>query len=155
MELKELRKHKELNQKEAARIANVSLRTYIYYEKDRNKIGTNTYKYIFDSLNKYHYIDEETGILDIGRIIKIVVPILNKHNITYCYLFGSYAKGNPRENSDIDLLVDTDITGLDFFGLIEELRIALNKKVDLLRLKDIKPDNPISLDILKYGKRIL
>lgn len=155
MTLRELRKEKELNQKEAASIANVSLRTYIYYENDPNKVDTNTYKHLYNSLYHYKYVDEEHGILDIETITKIVVPILKKHNISYCYIFGSYAKGNPRENSDVDLLVDTDITGLAFFGLIEELRVALKKKVDLLPINVIQPNNPISLDILKYGKRIL
>lgn len=155
MTLKELRKEKELSQLEASKIANVSLRTYIYYEKDVNKVNTNTYKFIFDSLDKYNQIDEEHGIIPFNKIVDKLMPILTKHNINYCYIFGSYAKGTATESSDIDILVDTDITGLEFFNLIEELRIILKKKIDLLRLKDITPDNPISLNILKYGKRII
>ena len=155
MTLKELRKEKELSQLEASKIANVSLRTYIYYEKDVNKTNTNTYKFIFDSLDKYNQIDEEHGIIPFNKIVDKLMPILTKHNISFCYIFGSYAKGTATESSDIDILIDTDITGLEFFNLIEELRITLKKKIDLLRLKDITPDNPISLNILKYGKRII
>jgi predicted nucleotidyltransferase/DNA-binding XRE family transcriptional regulator len=155
MTLKELRKEKELSQLEASKIANVSLRTYIYYEKDVNKTNTNTYKFIFDSLDKYNQIDEEHGIIPFNKIVDKLMPILTKHNINFCYIFGSYAKGTATESSDIDILIDTDITGLEFFNLIEELRITLKKKIDLLRLKDITPDNPISLNILKYGKRII
>ena len=155
MTLKELRKEKELSQLEASKIANVSLRTYIYYEKDINKVNTNTYKFIFDSLDKYNQIDEEHGVIPFNKIVEKLMPILTKHNINLCYIFGSYAKGTATESSDIDILIDTDITGLEFFNLIEELRITLKKKIDLLRLKDITPDNPISLNILKYGKRII
>ena len=155
MTLKELRKEKELSQLEASKIANVSLRTYIYYEKDLNKVNTNTYKFIFDSLDKYNQIDEEHGVIPFNKIVEKLMPILTKHNINFCYIFGSYAKGTATESSDIDILIDTDITGLEFFNLIEELRITLKKKIDLLRLKDITPDNPISLNILKYGKRII
>ena len=155
MTLKELRKEKELSQLEASKIANVSLRTYIYYEKDVNKVNTNTYKFIFDSIDKYNQIDEEHGIIPFNKIVDKLMPILTKHNINFCYIFGSYAKGTATESSDIDILIDTDITGLEFFNLIEELRITLKKKIDLLRLKDITPDNPISLNILKYGKRII
>ena len=167
MTLKELRKEKELSQLEASKIANVSLRTYIYYEKDVNKVNTNTYKFIFDSidkelldsmlmnLDKYNQIDEEHGLIPFNKIVDKLMPILTKHNINFCYIFGSYAKGTATESSDIDILIDTDITGLEFFNLIEELRITLKKKIDLLRLKDITPDNPISLNILKYGKRII
>ena len=155
MTLKELRKEKELSQLEASKIANVSLRTYIYYEKDINKVNTNTYKFIFYSLDKYNQIDEEHGVIPFNKIVEKLMPILTKHNINLCYIFGSYAKGTATESSDIDILIDTDITGLEFFNLIEELRITLKKKIDLLRLKDITPDNPISLNILKYGKRII
>ena len=52
--------------------------------------------------------------------------------IEYCYLFGSYAKGTANDNSDVDLMVKTDISGLKFYDLIEKLREELNKKVDLL-----------------------
>ena len=155
MTLKELRKEKELSQLEASKIANVSLRTYIYYEKDINKVNTNTYKFIFDSLDKYNQIDEEHGVIPFNKIVEKLMPILTKHNINLCYIFGSYAKGTATESSDIDILIDTDITGLEFFNLIEELRITLKKKIDLLRIKDITTDNPISLNILKYGKRII
>lgn len=155
MTLRELRKEKNLTQKEAAVVANVSLRTYLTYENDLHKVNTRTCKYIYDQLYKYHFIDEEHGILTIDEIIKKIVPILKKHHISYCYLFGSYVKGFAREDSDVDLLIDADITGINYFMLIEELRKALSKKVDLLILKDIQPSNPISLDILKYGKRIL
>ena len=82
-------------------------------------------------------------------------PILKSNNVNCCYLFGSYAKENARENSDIDLLIDTDLTGLKFFRLAEELRTALHKKIDLLRLKDIESNNPIALEILKYGIKLL
>ena len=71
-----------------------------------------------------------------------------------CYLFGSYAKGYATEKSDVDLLVDTDITGLDFFGLVEEFRESLHKKVDLLRLEDIRDNKEILLEILKDGIKL-
>ena len=93
--------------------------------------------------------------MTIEQIKEIVTPILNKYDIHYCYLFGSYAEGRARENSDVDLLVETEITGLKFLGIIEELRVKLAKKVDLLRLKDIQSDNPIALEILKSGIKIL
>ena len=37
-------------------------------------------------------------------------------------------KNKAKPSSDIDLLIDTKVTGLDYFGLIEELRQALHKK---------------------------
>ena len=51
------------------------------------------------------------------------------------WLFGSYARGEETENSDIDLLVDLDETqavGLRFFGMWRELEQLLGKNIDLV-----------------------
>ena len=40
-------------------------------------------------------------------------------------------------SSDIDLLVSSDIKGLKFFGLVEELRQELHKKVDVLDISQL------------------
>lgn len=154
MTLKELRIDKKLTQEEAAKLIGISRRSYLDYENNPDK--QNGYKYVAycELLNKYNYVDEDVGIVSLDYIKEKILPVLAKHNINYCYLFGSYARNEARGNSDIDLLVDTDITGLDYFVLIDEIRIATKKKVDLLRLKDISSDNPISLEILKNGIRI-
>ena len=90
------------------------------------------------------------------RFIKQVSrEVFAKHQEVECaYLFGSYAKGYASDKSDVDLLIDTDITGLDFFGLIEEFRDSLHKKVDLLRLDDIKQNKDLLLEILKDGIKL-
>ena len=155
MTLKEIRTNKGLTQEQAALLINVPLRTYKRYETDESYVDSYKYKMFVNELNNKTLVDEEHGLLTIDQIKKIVTPILNKYNIHYCYLFGSYAEGRARENSDVDLLVETEITGLKFLGIIEELRVKLAKKVDLLRLKDIQPDNPIALEILKNGIKIL
>lgn len=148
--LLETRKKYNITQNEAADTLGISLRTYQRYEKNlfpSSKKVDNLIKL----LNDAYCIDESKGILTINQIKKIIVPILEKNHITKCYLFGSYVRNEAREDSDVDLLLDTDITGLDFFALVEDLRLALHKKVDVLRLKDISDDNPISLTILKEG----
>ena len=154
MTLVEIRKQNRITQKEAADMVGIPYRTYVRYEENNN---TSSYKYqkILDDLVNKLKVDETHGLLSFINIKEALLPILVKHHIDYCYLFGSYAKGTAREDSDVDLLVDTDITGLKFFNLIEEMRNALCKKVDLLRLKDLRSDNPIVLEILKTGKRII
>ena len=106
-------------------------------------------------LNERCEITEEKGILTLEDIKSTLVPILRSKGISFCYLFGSYAKGSAKGNSDVDLLIDTDITGLDFFNLVEEIRNKLHKKIDLVRLKDLQNGNPIILEILKEGIRLL
>lgn len=43
------------------------------------------------------------------------------------------------------------MSGLDFFGLVEEFRESLHKKVDVLRLDDIRENKELLLEILKDG----
>ena len=155
MDIKETRNLYGLSQLEAAAIVNIPVRTFRRYECNEHYGSPLKREIIIDKINKHCEITEEKGLLTVDKIKELLLPILNKHKINYCYLFGSYAKGTPRENSDIDLLIDTDLTGFDFFGLIEEIRSALHKKIDLLRLKDLTNDNPIVMEILKEGIRLL
>lgn len=46
-------------------------------------------------------------ICTLDEIRRIIVPIAQKYNLSAVYLFGSYARGTAREDSDLDLLVDT------------------------------------------------
>ena len=155
MVLSEIRKQNGLTQKEAALLIGVPYRTYVRYEEYETYIGNYKYQKILEDLIAKTKVDEEHGLLTIEKIKELITPILLKRNINFCYLFGSYAKKCARENSDVDLLVDTDITGLDFFNLVEELRDTLHKKIDLLRLSDLQSNNPIIFEILKGGIRLL
>lgn len=155
MTIAELRKQNNITQKEAAELVGVPYRTYVRYEQNNAKTDSFKYKMIYSELAKKVTIDEEHGLLTVDKIQELLIPILQKHGITYCYLFGSYAKGTAKETSDVDLLVDTDLSGFDYFGLVEEIRTTLRKKIDLLRLCDLQQDNPIVLEILKEGVRLL
>ncbi|MFY7665453.1 nucleotidyltransferase family protein [Flavobacterium sp.] len=54
------------------------------------------------------------------------------------YLFGSYARGEADENSDIDLLIDWDyarMKGFDFVTWWDEIKVILKKEVDFVSAK--------------------
>ena len=76
------------------------------------------------------------------------------YDVEYCYLFGSYARGEAIEKSDVDLLVSTSITGLKFYGLVERLRNSLNKKVDVLDINQLVNNKELLNEILKDGIKI-
>ena len=79
--------------------------------------------------------------LTIKQIAKIAVPILKKNGVTKAGIFGSYARGEAKKRSDIDMLVKTrkGMSLLDFVGIKLELEEKLQKKVDLVEYEVIKP----------------
>ena len=154
MTLRELRKNKGITQREAADFVGVPLRTYSNYENDSQKQTSIKYKYMVEKLYTYGYVDEENGVLTLEEIKKICVSIFSKYPVEYCYLFGSYAKGKAKPSSDIDLLIYTTLSGLKFYGLVEELREHLMKKVDVLDQKQVINNFELTNEILKDGIKI-
>lgn len=68
-------------------------------------------------------------------ISKTIATYLATQPVTKAWLFGSYARGEQREDSDVDLLVELDHSqrvGLRFFGMYVDLKELLNKEVDLV-----------------------
>lgn len=153
-ELKQLRKKNNFTQKQAADFLGVSLRSYIMYEKEESKVNSLKFNYMVDKLHENSYIDEEHGLLTIDEIKNTVSDILKDYDVEYCYLFGSYAKNQANEKSDVDLLISTDISGLKYYGLVEKLRNGLHKKIDLLNINQLENNMELLNDILKQGIKI-
>lgn len=85
------------------------------------------------------------------QIQGILEPVFRRHHVRKAVLFGSYAKGSAGRNSDIDILVDSGLKGLAFFGLLEDAVTALGKDVDLLDVTQIIPDSVIDREIRQTG----
>ncbi len=151
--LKDLRKQANLTQIQASKLLGVSLRTYKSYEKENN---FNNLKYLkmLDILKENIKIDECHGILTINQIKYISKDVFKKYDITFVYMFGSYAKGTQKITSDIDLLVDANITGMTVYELIEELREKLLKKIDYIKIDDVLDNKELLTNILKEGIKI-
>lgn len=152
--LKELRISKNLTQVCVAKMLGVSLRSYKSYENDRTKENSVKYKYFIQTLQTYNPLDEDHGILTQKQIADGCAAVFREYPVKYCILFGSYAKGIAGESSDVDLLISADISGLRFFGLVEQLRKQLHKRVDVLDLKQLNNNTELTDEILKDGIRI-
>lgn len=152
--IKDLRIEKKMTQLQVAEIVGISLRSYKSYENDEDKIGTLKYNYILDKLKAINPIDEEHGILDLEFIKEKCSSVFHEYSVHYCVLFGSYAKGKAKETSDVDLLISADIKGLKFYGMVENLRNVLHKKVDVLTLDQLRDNLELTGEILKDGIRI-
>lgn len=153
-ELKDLRIEKKMTQQQVADLVGISLRSYKSYENDEEKQGTIKYNYIMDQLTKINYIDEEQGLLTIEDITRKCAKVFERYDVNFCYLFGSYAKGRATPASDVDFLISADVKGLKFYGLIEDIRVALHKRVDVLNVNQLKDNIELTEEILKDGIKI-
>ena len=153
-DLKSLRKKLEITQEETAKLAGISLRSYKSYENEPRKKDTPIYRFLLEMLQKKAYVDEEHGILKLDFIIDKCNEVFRQYDVEYCYLFGSYSRAEAKETSDVDLLVSTPVTGMDFYGMTERLRVALHKRVDLLGLEQLSGNPELLHDILKEGIKI-
>ncbi len=152
--LKELRIDKKMTQQQVADLVGISLRSYKSYENEEAKRGTAKYNYIVSKLEKINPIDEEHGILEIEDIVKKCSKVFKDYDIKYCYLFGSYAKATAKHTSDVDLLISANVKGLEFYALVENIRTALHKKVDVLDSKQLNQNPELTEEILKDGIKI-
>lgn len=61
-----------------------------------------------------------------------IVDICRQNDIAYCAMFGSFARGDATETSDLDLLVRfSKRVGWKFYGIAEDLEKSLGRQVDL------------------------
>ena len=80
-------------------------------------------------------------------------PIFSAAPIQKAILFGSYAKGNPTRQSDIDLVIDSNgkIRGIDFFGILEDISEVFNVQVDLLEVSQVVDGGRVQREIAETG----
>ena len=78
---------------------------------------------------------------DIEKILRRNKAILKKYKVNKVGIFGSFATGKTKKESDVDLLVEfEDVIDLfDFVHLTDELQRILKTKVDLSTPDAIKP----------------
>ena len=85
------------------------------------------------------------------QIRNILYPVFKEHHVHKALLFGSYVKGMARAESDIDIVVDSGLQGLSFYGLLEYVVTSLDKKVDLLDVTQIIHESEIDKEIKRTG----
>ena len=71
------------------------------------------------------------------------MPILQANGVEFAGVFGSVARGDQREESDVDILVrfipGKKMTLLQYIGLEQKISQALNAKVDLVEEPFLHP----------------
>ena len=96
-------------------------------------------------------------MLNTNTIREIITPICKQYGIDRMYLFGSYARNEAREDSDVDLRVDRGaLTGFAYGGFYGDIQRALGVRTDILTTEQLKKpflDKIQKEEILLYVKR--
>jgi len=76
----------------------------------------------------------------LSLILKNKPVLQKKYPIKTISVFGSFARGDNNENSDVDILVEFEKpVGIEFIDLANDLESILHQKVDLISKTGIKP----------------
>lgn len=76
----------------------------------------------------------------VSTIKKRSLPILRRHSVKRAAIFGSFARGEAKTNSDIDILIEYKTKNkslFDLFDLKSELEDCLGRKVDIVTYNSI------------------
>lgn len=74
------------------------------------------------------------------RILLEKNSLYRKYGISNMAIFGSYARHEQKQDSDVDIMVEfSKPIGIEFIDLAEELEKILGNKVDLVSKQGIKP----------------
>ena len=92
-------------------------------------------------------------IYTIAQIKDKLLPIFKTEPVYRAILFGSYATGEATEKSDVDIIIDShgELVNMHFYGVLEDIAVALEKKIDLIELVEISPNSPIFGEIQENG----
>lgn len=94
-----------------------------------------------------------TEIYSIEDIKRMIYEVLSNTDVEKAILFGSYAKNNPKKNSDLDILIDSNgkVKGLRFFAIIDMIREKFDKDVDVIEKSEIEKNSRIEKEIERTG----
>lgn len=93
-------------------------------------------------------------VYSLPQLKDALFPLFLDYGIRKAVLFGSYGKGTATEKSDVDILVDSNLRGLQFVGFLDEIQKTLGKDVDLFDVSHIQPDSLIDQEIHRTGVTI-
>jgi len=95
----------------------------------------------------------EQKIYQINEIRTKLRPIFEAAPVYRAILFGSYAKGNATDQSDIDIVIDSkgELLNMAFYGVLEDIAAKLNKRVDLFEISELSRNAAICSAVEREG----
>ncbi|GHV45633.1 nucleotidyltransferase [Synergistales bacterium] len=84
-------------------------------------------------------------IYSIDELKQKITPVAVQYKLPAVYIFGSYARNEATENSDVDILIDrtgSKIKGLfDLGGLYNDLCVSIGKEIDLITTDTLQQES--------------
>ena len=111
---------------------------YKMYQFRVKKEKTSIIEFLDQVENKNQYlvslVEDDLNVYSLKQLKALIKPIFQKYEINEIYLFGSYARGEATKDSDVDIYCSKgNVRSLiDQGRLIDELKTALNKEVDIV-----------------------
>ncbi len=97
-------------------------------------------------------------MLTTGEIQKVVADYFKDKPVKRVYLFGSYARGEATENSDVDLLLDISedapVTYFTLGGYLADMKASLNENVDIVLTGSLRKDR-LMTKFIEEQKKLL
>ncbi len=97
-------------------------------------------------------------LVDRSEIISALTEAISQYDVIHkAWIFGSFARGDHHDMSDIDLVVEADdrLSLMSLFGIQEQLSTMLGQKIDIGFMKTLKPDirKAIESDLIEIFTR--
>ncbi|MFA5215586.1 nucleotidyltransferase family protein [Sulfuricurvum sp.] len=96
---------------------------------------------IFYEYARIHAMNTQYEIVDFLQNNRKL--LLEKYHVTKIGLFGSFARNEQQENSDVDLLIELEEGTQNIYDLKDSLKqflsLSFNRSVDIAREKYLKP----------------
>jgi len=92
-------------------------------------------------------------MITLNELTDILLPVIEESPIKKVIVFGSYARGDATNDSDIDIVIDSDgkLNGMNFFIYADKLAKALPVKSDIFESIEIKKPSSLYTRILNEG----
>lgn len=85
-------------------------------------------------------------IYSVDDLAQKIAQVAKKYNIPAVYIFGSYARGEATDESDVDVLIQVQgsiIKGWLLGGVYEDLRLSLGKDLDLVTMEALEHESTV------------
>ncbi len=112
--------------------------------------------YIFCQEPARRRIKANEKIYTLNELTQFIAPLIKKYHAERAILFGSYARNEADQYSDVDVMVigGEKFDPTDIFCIADDLHRITHKNVDVYEKSEINPSSELYNTILTEGVRI-